>query len=167
MIRIGHGYDIHRFSDEKSEATLVLGGVSIPYERKLLAHSDGDLVIHAVCDALLGAIALGDIGQHFPDTQEEYKNKNSGYFLQKILNDVKKKGYRVGNLDVSIIAEAPKLTPFKMQMRKNLADSLEVSIDDVNVKATTHEKLDAIGNKQGIAAHAVVLLMVNHANTTE
>lgn len=167
MIRIGHGYDIHRFSDEKSAATLVLGGVSIPYERKLLAHSDGDLVIHAVCDALLGAMAMGDIGQHFPDTDAQYKNTDSRFFLKKILKDIKEKGYRVGNLDISIIAEVPKLTPYKIEMRQNLADVLEVSIDAVNVKATTHEKLDAIGNKQGIAAHAVVLLMGNHANITQ
>jgi len=159
MMRIGHGYDIHRFSDEKTNATLVLGGVSIPYEKKLLAHSDGDLVIHALCDALLGALALGDIGQHFPDTDAAYQNADSLIFLEKIMQSVKQKGYRVGNADITIIAEAPKLTPYKEDMRKNLAKALEVSLDDVNVKATTHEKLDAIGNKQGIAAHAVVLLV--------
>ncbi len=165
MIRIGHGYDIHRFSDEKVTATLVLGGVSIPYEKKLLAHSDGDLVIHALCDALLGALALGDIGQHFPDTDAQYKNTDSRFFLKKIMQSVKEKGYQVGNADISIIAEAPKLSPYKLAMRENLAQDLGVSVDAVNVKATTHEKLDAIGNKQGIAAHAVVLLVGNHANT--
>lgn len=159
MMRIGHGYDIHRFSDEKTTATLVLGGVSIPYEKKLLAHSDGDLVIHALCDALLGALALGDIGQHFPDTDAAYQNADSLIFLAKIMQSVNDKGYRIGNADISIIAEAPKLTPYKQAMRENLAKALAVSVDDVNVKATTHEKLDAIGNKQGIAAHAVVLLV--------
>jgi 2-C-methyl-D-erythritol 2,4-cyclodiphosphate synthase len=165
MIRIGHGYDIHRFSDEKAPAILVLGGVSIPYEKKLLAHSDGDLVIHALCDALLGALALGDIGQHFPDTDVQYKNTDSRFFLKKIMQSVKEKGYQVGNADISIIAEAPKLSPYKLAMRENLAQDLEVLVDAVNVKATTHEKLDAIGNKQGIAAHAVVLLVGINANT--
>lgn len=164
MMRIGHGYDIHRFSEETVDATLTLGGVAIPYSKKLLAHSDGDLVIHALCDALLGALAMGDIGEHFPDTDPQFKNKDSRFFLRHILSLVKDKGYRVGNVDLSIIAEAPKLSPFKMQMRESLAHILEVAISDVNVKATTHEKLDAIGNKQGIAAHAVVLLMVNDAN---
>jgi len=159
LIRIGHGYDIHRFSDEKSDATLVLGGVSIPYERKLLAHSDGDLVIHALCDALLGALALGDIGQYFPDTDVQYKNTDSLLFLEKIMQSVNEHGYRVGNADISIIAEAPKLTAFKLAMREKLAKGLAVTVGEVNVKATTHEKLDAIGNKQGIAAHAVVLLV--------
>lgn len=164
MIRIGHGYDIHRFSDELVDSILMLGGVPVPYTKKILAHSDGDLVIHALCDALLGALALGDIGEHFPDTDAQFKNKDSGYFLSHIISLVKKKGYRVGNVDLSIIAEAPKLSPYKMQMRERLAQLLEVTISDVNVKATTHEKLDAIGNKQGIAAHAVVLLMVNNAD---
>lgn len=164
MIRIGHGYDIHRFSDELMETTLILGGVAIPYRKKIVAHSDGDLVIHALCDALLGALALGDIGEHFPDTDPQFKNKDSRFFLSHILSLVKDKGYRVGNVDLSIIAEAPKLSPYKMQMRESLAQLLEVTISDVNVKATTHEKLDAIGNKQGIAAHAVVLLTRNDAN---
>lgn len=167
MIRIGHGYDIHRFSEETSDATLVLGGVAIPHNKKLLAHSDGDLVIHALCDALLGALALGDIGQHFPDTDVQYKNTDSRFFLRNIMQIVKSKGYRVGNVDISIIAEAPKLSSYKQQMCAILASDLEVDVNAVNVKATTHEKLDAIGNKLGIAAHAVVLLMVNNENITQ
>ncbi|HRE32522.1 MAG TPA: 2-C-methyl-D-erythritol 2,4-cyclodiphosphate synthase [Candidatus Berkiella sp.] len=164
MMRIGHGYDIHRFAEEKTEATLVLGGVSIPYEKRLLAHSDGDLVIHALCDALLGALALGDIGQHFPDTDVQYKNTNSRLFLRNIMQLVKENGYQVGNVDISIIAQAPKLAHYKSKMCENLAEDLEVSIRQVNVKATTHENLDAIGQKLGIAAHAVALLMVKNEN---
>jgi 2-C-methyl-D-erythritol 2,4-cyclodiphosphate synthase len=164
MMRIGHGYDIHRFAEATTDADLILAGVRVPYERKIVAHSDGDVIIHALCDALLGALALGDIGEHFPDTDLAFKNSDSRIFLRKIMSMVKERGYCVGNVDISVIAEVPKLSGYKLAMRENLAQDLEVSLNNVNVKATTHEKLDAVGQKQGIAAHAVALLMVNNAN---
>ena len=158
MMRIGHGYDIHRFEDKPSKTTITLGGVQISYERGLVAHSDGDVVIHAICDALLGACALGDIGKHFPDTAAENKNKDSREFLRNIMQKVQAKGYIVANVDVSIIAQAPKLAPHILHMQELLAQELQISIDQVNVKATTNEGLDAIGKKEGIAVHAVALL---------
>ncbi len=158
MIRIGHGYDIHRFEEKPSKNYITLGGVQIPYERGLIAHSDGDVVIHAICDALLGACALGDIGKHFPDTATENKDKNSREFLRNIMQKVNVKGYSVANVDVSIIAQTPKLAPHILPMQELLAQDLQISLDQVNVKATTNEGLDAVGNRQGIAVHAVALL---------
>ncbi|MBN9286984.1 MAG: 2-C-methyl-D-erythritol 2,4-cyclodiphosphate synthase [Gammaproteobacteria bacterium] len=161
MMRIGHGYDIHRLEEDNNitKQYIILGGVQIPYERGIVAHSDGDVVIHAICDALLGACGLGDIGQHFPDTDPKYKNHDSREFLRLILQKVLAQGYVIGNVDVSIIAQAPKLAPHILLMRENLALDLQTSVNNVNVKATTHERLDAVGQKLGIAVHAVALLV--------
>jgi 2-C-methyl-D-erythritol 2,4-cyclodiphosphate synthase len=158
MMRIGHGYDIHRFEEVATKNYIMLGGVKIAYERGIQAHSDGDVVIHAICDALLGACALGDIGKHFPDTESENKNKDSREFLRNIMQKVKKMGFCVGNVDVSIIAQVPKLAPYILNMQEVLAEDLQVSLNQINVKATTNENLDAVGNRQGIAVHAVALL---------
>lgn len=158
-MRIGHGYDIHRFEETSSKQHIILGGVQIPYERGIVAHSDGDVAIHAICDALLGASGLGDIGQHFPDTDPKYKNHDSRDFLRLVMQKVLAQGYVIGNVDVSIIAQAPKLAPHIMAMRENLALDLQTSVNNVNVKATTNEGLDAVGLKLGIAVHAVALLV--------
>lgn len=159
MMRVGHGYDIHRFEENSTKSFIVLGGVSIPYEKGILAHSDGDVVIHALIDAMLGACALGDIGKHFPDTDPQYKDKDSRVFLKHVLEKVNACGYEIGNADISIIAQAPKLAPYIMAMQENMAQDLQISLNCINVKATTHEHLDAIGQKMGIAAHAVVLVV--------
>lgn len=162
MLKIGHGYDIHRFDDVSSGTEeLTLGGVKIPYTRSLKAHSDGDVVIHAISDALLGALGKGDIGEHFPDTDPAYAGYDSRRFLRAIIDELTMQGYRVGNVDVTIIAESPKITPYKWQMRECLASDLHLSVDEINIKATTHEKLDAVGQAQGIAVHAVALLVKN------
>lgn len=155
MMRIGHGYDVHRFMEGDH---LVLGGVRIPFEKAFQAHSDGDVLVHAICDALLGAVALGDIGRHFPDTDPAYENADSRNLLRHVVALVKKQGYEVGNVDATIIAQAPKLAPHIEAMRGYLAEDLLVDIAAVNVKATTTEKLGFAGRKEGIAVHAVVLL---------
>lgn len=162
-MRIGHGYDIHRFEDTPSQQHITLGGVKIPYERGLLAHSDGDVVIHAICDALLGACALGDIGKHFPDTSPEYRGCDSRELLRNVLQKVQSLGFKVGNVDVTIIAQAPKLMHYTIAMQENLSMDLHISLNDINIKATTHEGLDAVGNKLGIAVHAVALLVKKNA----
>lgn len=154
-MRIGHGFDVHAFA-EGSEITL--GGVNIPYHQGLKAHSDGDVVLHALTDALLGAAALGDIGQHFPDTDDAYKGVDSRVLLRDALQLVKNKGYQVGNVDVTIMAQAPKMAPHINAMRDNIAADLQVHLDDVNVKATTTENLGFVGRKEGIAVAAVALL---------
>lgn len=160
-IRIGHGYDVHRFGDGDS---IVLCGVRIAHECGLVAHSDGDVAIHALCDALLGALALGDIGQHFPDTDASYSNADSADLLAHCYALIRKAGYRLGNTDLTIAAQAPKLAPHVLAMRQRLADILAVEIDQVSVKATTTEKLGFVGRKEGIAVDAVVLLeQVDHA----
>jgi 2-C-methyl-D-erythritol 2,4-cyclodiphosphate synthase len=159
MIRIGHGYDIHRFEEQASKRYIMLGGVKIDYDKGLVAHSDGDVVIHAICDALLGACALGDIGQHFPDTDAKYKNCNSRDLLRHVREKIAACGYSVGNIDVTIIAQAPKLAPHRLLMQENLAQDLQTSMNNINVKATTNEGLDALGQKLGIAVHAVALLV--------
>ncbi|KJY97107.1 2-C-methyl-D-erythritol 2,4-cyclodiphosphate synthase [Pseudoalteromonas ruthenica] len=156
MIRIGHGYDVHRFG---GEGPLVIAGVSIDYEQGFIAHSDGDVAIHALCDALLGALALGDIGKHFPDTSAEFAGIDSRILLRRVMQEVNNKGYAVGNVDVTIIAQAPKMRPHIEAMRQCLADDLQVRMDQVNVKATTTEKLGFAGRKEGIASHAVALLV--------
>lgn len=158
-MRIGHGYDIHRFEETPSKQHIVLGGVQIPYERGIVAHSDGDVVIHAICDALLGACGLGDIGQHFPDTDPKYKNHDSRHFLRLVMQKILAQGYAIGNVDVSIIAQAPKLASYILEMRENIALDLQTSVNNVNVKATTNEGLDAVGSKLGVAVHAVALLV--------
>lgn len=154
-MRIGHGYDVHRFGTGDH---LILGGVTIPYERGLIAHSDGDVLIHALCDALLGACGLGDIGQHFPDTDNQYNNVNSRELLRLVYDMVKKKGYFLGNADITLIAQAPKMAPHKDSMQANLAEDLTVDTGSINIKATTTEQLGFTGRKEGIACHAVVLL---------
>ncbi|GAA5218414.1 2-C-methyl-D-erythritol 2,4-cyclodiphosphate synthase [Corallincola platygyrae] len=156
-MRIGHGFDVHKFG---SDQPLVLGGVTIPYDQGLVAHSDGDVVLHAVCDAILGAAALGDIGKLFPDTDPAFKGADSRVLLREAFSRVKAKGYAIGNLDVTVAAQAPKLRPHIDQMRALIADDLVCDIDQVNVKATTTEKLGYVGRKEGIATHAVVLLVV-------
>lgn len=157
-MRIGHGYDIHRFSDEVNHQGIVLGGVRIAHEKSLVAHSDGDVMIHALCDALLGALALGDIGKHFPDTDAQYKNANSRELLAHVVSLIENKNYVVGNVDITVIAEAPKLAPYIAMMQSHLASDLKVRVDQVGIKATTSEKIGFLGRGEGIAAHVVVLL---------
>ncbi len=154
-MRIGHGYDAHKFIEGKP---LVLGGVTIPYEKGLLAHSDGDAVIHALCDALLGAAALGDIGKHFPDTDPDFRNIDSRILLRKVNGLIKERGYKPGNADITILAQAPKLMPYIDEMRKLLAQDLDVSIDEVSIKATTTEGMGFVGRKEGVAVYAVVMI---------
>ena len=154
-MRIGHGYDVHRLVECRD---LVLGGVTIPYEKGLLGHSDADVLLHAVSDALLGAAALGDIGKHFPDTDPAYKGANSLKLLQIVAEKVRNAGFSVSNVDVTMIAQAPKLRPYIDRMRQNIADALDIDIDRVNVKATTEEHLGFTGTGEGMACHAVCLL---------
>ncbi len=154
-LRIGHGYDVHSFM---AGDHIVLGGVKIPHHQSFKAHSDGDVLIHAMCDALLGALALGDIGQHFPDSDEAYRGANSRQLLCHVIGLIQQQGYRVVNIDATIIAQAPKMAPHIEQMRHNLASDMAVAIDQVSIKATTTEKLGFTGREEGIAAHSVVLL---------
>lgn len=154
-MRIGHGYDVHRFSENRK---LILGGVEISYERGLLGHSDADVILHAIADSLLGAAALGDIGKHFPDSDEKYKDADSLVLLEKVAVLLRDKGYSTVNVDATVIAQEPKLSPYILQMRQNIADALGVDIDNISVKATTEENLGFTGNKEGIAAHAVCLI---------
>ncbi|MFB9136011.1 2-C-methyl-D-erythritol 2,4-cyclodiphosphate synthase [Vibrio olivae] len=156
MIRIGHGFDVHKFG---GEGPVIIGGVAVPYEQGLLAHSDGDVALHALTDALLGAIAAGDIGRHFPDTDDKWKGANSRELLKDVYQRVKKQGYVLGNADVTIMAQAPKMAPHIEHMCQAIADDLETSLGNVNVKATTTERLGFTGRKEGIAAEAVVLLV--------
>lgn len=155
MFRIGHGYDVHRLVEDRK---LILGGVEVPYERGLLGHSDADVLTHAVMDALLGAAALGDIGQHFPDSDPAYKGADSLKLLDHVMELIRQLGWQVGNVDATIIAQRPKLAGYIPQMRAALAEHLRVSQDRVNVKATTEEKLGFTGAGEGIAVHAVALL---------
>lgn len=154
-LRIGHGYDVHRLSDGRR---LILGGVTIPYEKGLLGHSDADVLVHAVMDALLGAAALGDIGQLFPDTAGELGGISSMTLLFRVGKELKSEGYAVVNLDATLLAQAPKIAPYREQMRSNIAQALGISIAQVSVKATTEEGLGFTGEKLGMAAHAVALL---------
>ncbi len=155
-MRIGHGYDVHRFC----EGTFItLGGVQIPHKSGLLAHSDGDVLLHALCDALLGAAALGDIGRHFPDTDPAFKGADSRVLLRHVLGLIQAKGYGVGNVDATIATQAPKMAPHIETMRACIAEDLQVELDQVNVKATTTEKLGFTGREEGIAVHAVALLV--------
>lgn len=154
-LRIGHGYDVHAFT---SGDHIVLGGVTIPHGKAFMAHSDGDVLVHALCDALLGAAALGDIGRHFPDSDAQYQGIDSRKLLRQVVTLLHKHGWRVGNVDSTIIAQAPKMAPHIEAMRANLAQDLGVAVGQVNVKATTTEHLGFAGREEGIAAHAVVLL---------
>lgn len=155
MIRIGHGYDVHRFAENRR---LILGGVPIPYSHGLDGHSDADVLLHAVCDALLGASGLGDIGRHFPDTDERYRGIDSRRLLKSTFEMLKERGYRIGNLDATVIAQQPKLAPYIGAMRSGIASILECEPDFVNIKATTEEKLGFTGRLEGIAAHCVCLI---------
>ncbi|MBV4492580.1 2-C-methyl-D-erythritol 2,4-cyclodiphosphate synthase [Pseudomonas sp. BCRC 81390] len=155
-MRIGHGYDVHRFCDGDF---ITLGGVRIPHKYGLLAHSDGDVLLHALSDALLGAAALGDIGKHFPDTDPQFKGADSRVLLRHVVGIVLAKGWKVGNIDATIVAQAPKMAPHIETMRQRIAEDLQVELDQVNVKATTTEKLGFTGREEGIAVHAVALLL--------
>ena len=152
---IGHGYDVHRLGEGRD---LILGGVKIDYEKGLRGHSDADVLLHAVSDALLGAAGLGDIGRHFPDTDPKYKAADSLLLLREVYRKIAEKGYRVGNIDVTMIAQKPKLKDYIPQMQANIAAAVEVSPDRVNVKATTEEKLGFTGTGEGMSCHAVCLL---------
>ncbi len=154
-MRIGHGYDVHRLVEGRK---CIIGGVDIPHETGLDGHSDADVLVHAVMDALLGALALGDIGKHFPDTDPRYKGADSMALLRHVAALIAEEGYRLGNLDATVLAQAPKLAPHIMQMRENIAGALGCEVSRVSVKATTEEKLGFTGAKQGIAAHCVCLL---------
>ena len=154
-MRIGHGYDVHRFSLDRD---LILGGVKIPNDMGLLGHSDADVLLHAISDAILGAAALGDIGKHFPDTDPKYKGADSRVLLRHCVALIKEKGLKVSNIDATIVAQKPKLAPFIEEMVKNIASDCQVEISDVNVKATTEEGLGFTGELKGISAHAVCII---------
>jgi len=155
-MRIGHGYDVHAFG---AGDHLVLGGVRLSHDRGLMAHSDGDVVVHALCDALLGAIGEGDIGRHFPDTDPRWRGADSRELLRSVMHMVVGAGYTVANVDLTILAEAPRLAPHMAAMRANLAADLQIGRSQINIKATTTEKLGFTGRQEGIAAHAVALLL--------
>lgn len=155
-IRIGFGYDVHKL--EKG-LKFLLGGVEIPFEKGPVAHSDGDVLIHAICDALLGALALGDIGKHFPDTSDEYKNINSRILLKRTYELIRQNGYYLGNLDTTICLQAPKIQEYLGSMRRNIAEDLNTDMNQVSIKATTTEKMGFIGKGNGVSAYAVVLLL--------
>ena len=152
MTRFGMGYDVHRLVEGRK---LILGGVDVPYEKGLLGHSDADVLLHAVSDAILGAAALGDIGTHFPDTDERFKGADSGKLLAEVVRLVRAEGYAIGNVDATIVAQAPKLLPYIPQMRENIARMIGVAVSDVNVKATTEERLGFTGSGEGMSAYAV------------
>lgn len=169
MLRIGHGFDFHRFQDplnlaakEELKNYIYLGGVKIPHTHGIVAHSDGDVLIHALCDALLGALALGDIGRHFPDTDSIYKNIDSVVLLQKVLalinKDSQGRAYQINNIDITVIAQKPRLANYHDLMRNRLAEICGISMNQINIKATTTEGLDATGEGKAIAVHAVVLV---------
>lgn len=154
-MRIGHGYDVHKLSQNRK---LIIGGVEIPFEAGLLGHSDADVLLHAVCDSLLGAAALGDIGKHFPDTDPAYKNINSLFLLKKVGELISEGGYKICNIDATIIAQSPKMSPYIQKMRENIAEALSIDVSLVSVKATTEEGLGFSGRKEGISAHSVCLI---------
>ncbi|MBU2977528.1 2-C-methyl-D-erythritol 2,4-cyclodiphosphate synthase [Alteromonas sp. C1M14] len=154
-MRIGHGFDVHKFG---GDGPIIVGGVAIPYSQGLIAHSDGDVLLHALCDAILGAAALGDIGKHFPDTDASFSGADSRQLLRHVLSLVNEQGYCIGNADMTIVAQAPKMAPHIHTMRTLIAEDCNCDIGAINVKATTTEKLGFTGRKEGIAAHAVVLL---------
>ena len=161
-MRIGHGFDVHKFG---GAGPLVLGGIEIPYEYGFIAHSDGDVAIHALCDAILGALCLADIGNHFPDTDGEYENISSRILLRHVVGLMQDRGFCLGNADITVCAQAPKIAPHLLAMRECLAEDLQADIDQINVKATTTEKLGYVGRKEGVSVHAVVLLMKNDNNS--
>jgi 2-C-methyl-D-erythritol 2,4-cyclodiphosphate synthase len=154
-MRIGHGYDVHKLVESRK---LIIGGVEIPYEKGLLGHSDADVLVHAVMDALLGAAALGDIGRHFPDTDDKYKGADSMMLLKHVMDILNEKGYEVENIDATIIAQKPKMAPYISVMRENIAGVLNKDIDCINIKATTEEHLGFTGRGEGISAHCVCII---------
>ncbi|RUO58512.1 2-C-methyl-D-erythritol 2,4-cyclodiphosphate synthase [Idiomarina fontislapidosi] len=158
-IRVGHGYDVHRWGAENKP--LMLGGVEVPHDDGLLAHSDGDVVLHAISDAVLGALGLGDIGRHFPDTDAQFAGADSAGLLSHIMQLASERTFSVGNIDVTIVAQQPKMAPHIEAMRQRIASLLSVANDAVNVKATTTEKLGFVGRNEGIACHAVVLMVAS------
>lgn len=155
MFRIGHGYDVHKFAVHRK---LILGGVDIPYEMGLLGHSDADVLVHALCDSILGALSLGDIGKHFPDNDDKYKNADSCLLLKQVYALAQKEGYCLSNADCTVIAQKPKLAPYIEKMRQNIADVLGCDLSQISIKATTEEGLGFTGELLGISAHSVVLL---------
>ena len=158
-LRIGHGIDVHAFSSSfDPEQPLVLAAVTLPEERSLVAHSDGDVVLHAICDALLGAVAAGDIGQHFPDNDAQYAGADSSLLLREVLDIIHERGFHLVNVDVTVIAQVPKLAPYRQLMMNKLAELLRLDAERVNLKATTTERLGYLGREEGIACHCVALL---------
>lgn len=155
-MRIGNGYDVHRLTENRK---LILGGVEIPFEKGLLGHSDADVLIHTIMDALLGALALGDIGKHFPDNDESYKGISSILLLEKVMEIINKEGYKIGNVDAIIVAQKPKLAPFILEMQENIAKACGTELNQISIKATTEEGLGFTGNGEGISSYAVVLLV--------
>lgn len=153
--RIGHGYDVHRLVEGRD---LIIGGVKIEYEKGLLGHSDADVLLHAISDAILGAAAMGDIGKLFPDTDEKFKGADSFLLLKKVVEKTAEKGYKISNIDSTVIAQAPKMSGYITEMRKNIAAACNIDVDDVSVKATTEEKLGFTGSGEGISAHSVCLI---------
>jgi len=158
-IRTGIGFDIHPFAENRE---LIIGGVKIPFERGLLGHSDADVLLHAICDAMLGALSLGDIGQHFPDTDKKFKDADSIFFLDQVYQMMLRQGYSIGNIDSVIIAQKPKLAPFIPEMKRIISTALQIEPDQISVKATTSEKLGSIGREEGISAFASVLIVKNN-----
>ena len=157
--RTGIGFDVHAFAERRK---LIIGGVHIPYEKGLLGHSDADVLLHAICDALLGALALGDIGKHFPDTDPKYKNTDSIELLKNVFALIKSKNYIIGNVDAVVAMQKPKLSPYIEEMRKNISGALESSIEQISVKATTTEKLGFVGREEGVSSMATVMLVKNN-----
>ena len=157
-MRIGHGYDVHQLVEGRK---LILGGIEIDHAKGLLGHSDADVLLHAICDAIIGALSLGDIGRHFPDTDEQYAGIDSRVLLQNVAALMKQRGFIIGNLDATVIAQQPKLASYISTMEKNIAEDLACSVEHINIKATTTEKLGFAGREEGIEAHAVVVLLTN------
>ena len=155
-MRIGFGFDVHQLSEDRE---FWLGGIKIPAAKGILGHSDADVLLHAICDAILGALALGDIGKHFPDTDQSFKGIDSKILLSKTIELISQKGYRIGNIDSSVVLQQPKIMPYADDMRKCIAKLCHISMDDVSIKATTNEKMGFIGREEGIVAYAVVLLL--------
>lgn len=155
-MKVGIGYDVHKLVEKRK---LIIGGVEIPHDKGLLGHSDADVLIHAIMDSILGALGLGDIGKHFPDTDEKYKDISSMVLLEEVWNIMSAKGYKIGNIDSIIVAQSPKMAPYIDTMKENIARVLNVSIDNINIKATTTEELGFEGNKEGMSAHSVCMLL--------
>lgn len=155
-MKVGIGYDVHKLVEKRK---LIIGGVEIPHDKGLLGHSDADVLIHAIMDSILGALGLGDIGKHFPDTDEKYKDISSMVLLEEVCNIMSANGYKIGNIDSIIVAQSPKMAPYIDTMKENIARVLNVSIDNINIKATTTEELGFEGNKEGMSAHSVCMLL--------